>query len=194
MVLRLDKPRLLTGMIDKATELKTSVASIMEHTQILVEIDTSGSTSQMRERFACHSFVGSTNHSGKISMSQFRESPSTQSFERSATEFRAEDTQESCEESANESSISFLFTSTEKLKVKAKNVRLTSRELAQTLRKYTFLSDERIGERNCARGVNGTPLSNKISRVLRDRTFAQQTSPRSPPESFQVFRSSESPL
>jgi hypothetical protein len=194
--LKLDKPRLLTGIIEIATELKASVANILEHTQVLVELDTSGSTNQSRER----------------STSQSRERSMSQPHEESTNESRVEFTQESRETPTNESrerssSISFLFTSKDKLQVKVKNVRLTSRELAQTLRKYSFLSDERTGERKFVRGAYGTPISNGISRGLRDRTnspvsfqkkigheFSQQTPPRSPREGFTVFRSKESPL
>ena len=186
--LKLDKPRLLTGMIEIATELKTSVANIMEHTQTLVELDTSWSTSQPRERSASPYHEDSTSESQEEPALESRESPTSESRERS-------------------SSISFLFTSKDKLKVKAKNVRLTSRELAQTLRKYSFLSDERTGERKRVRGIYGTPMSNVLSRGLRDRTnspvpfqkkigheFSQQTPPLSPRESITVFHSKESPL
>lgn len=202
--LKLDKPRLLTGIIEIATELKASVANILEHTQVLVELDTSGSTNQSRER--------STSQSHERSTSQSRERSMSQPHEESTNESRVEFTQESRETPTNESrerssSISFLFTSKDKLQVKVKNVRLTSRELAQTLRKYSFLSDERTGERKFVRGAYGTPISNGISRGLRDRTnspvsfqkkigheFSQQTPPRSPREGCTVFRSKESPL
>jgi hypothetical protein len=155
VALKLDKPRLLTGMIEISTELKTSVADIMEHTQALVELDTSWSTSQPREE--------STNESREES------TPTSETRERS-------------------SSISFLLTSKDKLKVKAKNVRLTTRELAQTLRKYSFLSEGRTGESKHRRGICGTPISNGISTGLRDRTNS--------PVSFQrkIFHSKESPL
>ena len=203
--LRLDKPRLLTGIIDISTELKILVANIVEHTQGLVEFDTNSSTSLSRER----------------SLSQPRELPAsdgsgdtgtTGSRARSTSDSRVEFPQDSREGPTNEysqrpSSISLLFTSKDKLKVKAKNVRLTSRELAQTLRKYSFLSDERIGERKRVRGTYGAPISNGIPRGLRDRTnspvsfqkkigheFSQQTPPRSPRESYTVFHSKESPL
>ena len=203
--LRLDKPRLLTGIIDISTELKILVANIVEHTQGLVEFDTNSSTSLSRER----------------SLSQPRELPASDgggdtgtagSRARSTSDSRVEFPQDSREGPTNEysqrpSSISLLFTSKDKLKVKAKNVRLTSRELAQTLRKYSFLTDERIGERKRVRGTYGTPISNGIPRGLRDRTnspvsfqkktgheFSQQTPPRSPRESYTVFHSKESPL
>jgi hypothetical protein len=200
-------------MIEIATELKASVANIMEHAQVLVELDTSGSTSQSRERSASQFREESTNESRKASTEEFREGSSANktreestndSHEEFTQEFRETPTSESRERS---SSISFLFTSKDKLKVKAKNVRLTSRELAQTLRKYSFLSDKRTGERKRVRGTYGTPISNGISRGLRDRTnspvsfqkkigheFSQQTPPRSPREGFTVFRSKESPL
>ena len=211
-VLRLDKPRLLTGMIEIATELKASVANIMEHAQVLVELDTSGSTSQSRERSASQFREESTNESRKASTEESREGTANKSREESTNDSHEEFTQEFREPPTSESrerssSISFLFTSKDKLKVKAKNVRLTSRELAQTLRKYSFLSDERTGERKRVRGTYGTPISNGISRGLRDRTnspvsfqkkigheFSQQTPPRSPREGFTVFHSKESPL
>ena len=202
--LKLDKPRLLTGIIDIATQLKTLIANIVEHTQGLVEFDTNSSTSLSRER--------SLSQPREFATSEGCETGTAGSRVRSTSDSRVEFAQDSRESPTNDysqrpSSISFLFTSKDKLKVKAKNVRLTSRELAQTLRKYSFLSDERIGERKRVRGTYGTPICNGISRGLRDRTnspvsfqrktgheFSQQTPPRSPRESFTVFHSKESPL
>ena len=191
--LKLDKPRLLTGIIEITTEFKTEVANILEHTQTLVEYDTNGC--QSRER--------STSQCSDRSTSQSRERSTSQCSDVSINESREDSTNDTRERS---SSISLLFTSKDKLKVKAKNVRLTSRELAQTLRKYSFLSDERTGERKYVRGTYGTPISNGISRGLRDRTnspvsfqkrigheFSQQT-PQSPRDGFTVFHSKESPL
>lgn len=201
--LKLDKPRLLAGIIDIATELKTLIANIVEHTQGLVEFDTNSSTSLSPER--------SLSQPREFATSEGGETGTAGSRVRSTSDSRVEFAQDSRESPTNDysqrPSISFLFTSKDKLKVKAKNVRLTSRELAQTLRKYSFLSDEGIGERKRVRGTYGTPISNGISRGLRDRTnspvsfqrktgheFSQQTPLRSPRESFTVFRSKESPL
>ncbi|XP_028407643.1 kinesin-like protein KIF14 [Dendronephthya gigantea] len=202
--LKLDKPRLFTGMIEIATELRTRVANVVEHTQSLVEFDTSYCSNQSRERSISQSQVGFANQSFDEIIRDSRENLTHESRDRSTSDPRDISTRESRERS---SSLSFLSTFKDKLKVKEKNVRLTSRELAQTLTKYSFLTDERSCERKHMRGNYGTPVSNGISRGLRDTTnspgsfqkkiaheFTQQTPPRSPREGFSVFRSKECPL
>ena len=65
--------------------------------------------------------------------------------------------------------ISSLFTSRDKLKIQAKNVRLTSRELTKTLKKYSFLCEKRASDREVSASVYGTPVS-RTACGLRDRT------------------------
>lgn len=201
--LKLDKPRLFTGMIEMATELRTRVANVVEHTQSLVEFDTSGSTNHSRERSTSLYHEGFANQYCEEITSDSREELMHESRDRCTSDPR----DISSESRERSSSLSFLFTFKDKLKVKEKNVRLTSRELAQTLTKYSFLTDERSCDRKLVRGNYGTLVSNGISRSLRDKTnspgsfrkkiapeFAQQTPPRSPREGFTVFRSKESPV
>lgn len=146
---KIGEPRLLTSMIEISNELKTSVNNVVENTQYIVELDTSGS----QEKFT---------------------------------------------------TISSLFTSKDKLKIKAKNVKLTSRELTQTLKKYSFLSEDRANDKSLAGNVYGTPVSRNW-RSLRDRTNEQGSfrkkigndygpSPTTPNQSVVILRSKESPI
>ena len=100
-----------------------------------------------------------------------------------------------------EKSTPALLSSRDKLKIKAKNVRLTSRELTQTLKKYSFLCEERTSEKNHAGALYGTPVSRGV-RGLRDRTNSPVSFQKkigtefgSPtPEVVVLLRSKESPI
>ena len=140
-------PKLLAVMIELSNELKYSVNNVVEYTQFILELDTSGS------------------------------------HEKSMT-------------------IASLFTSKDKLKIKAKNVRLTSRELARTLKKYSFLCEERANDKSLVGTIFGTPVSRPSNR-LRDRTNGQGSFQKkigneygqaSPNKAVNISRCNESPI
>lgn len=82
------------------------------------------------------------------------------------------DTNGTTKSEKSSATISSLFSSKDKLKIQAKNVRLTSRELTKTLKKYSFLCEKRASDRELAANVYGTPVS-RTACGLRDRTNAQ---------------------
>lgn len=131
--------------------------------------------------------------------------------ERSPTPLRNESSNEEGINVASKRSmdISQLFSLQEKLHVKAKNVRLTSRDLTQTLTKYSFLNDESTMESRRAYTPAGSSVCSRVGKGLSDRTnslvsqkrlarnelIQPQTFLCSPREGENtVFRSKESPL